>query len=269
MGKLIVSIPKYIWGLRYIKYLVLTLACSNKPPYVYDGDASHTSLWRSLYVGSLLPPPLPLAYMLPLWGSVVSISEHELWAPQPCLQSLLLHSLYEHKQVTWYSGCSCLVCRMGNDSSASHIGTVVGTEMMAIKPLTQHLAHRTYPHQCYYSLDITGQEGWSRNVVLGTHSPGLHVGRGIFIQTHSAQHWDELMLQIPSVQHSFTPFLSFSFAAILPQPNPGSFGPGNQRELGSNPRLLTVWPWPSCLTSLSLDSSSAIKDSMRQRMQHA
>lgn len=217
----------------------------------------HIPLCEGLYIQALcLPPPLPLAHMLPLWGSVVSISEHELWAPQPCLQALLLHSLCENKQVTSCSGCSCLVCRMGNDSNASHIGTVVETENDGYKTFNTAPGTQNIPHQCYYSPGTTGQEGWSRNVVLGTHSPGPHVAEGIFIQAHSAQHWDELMLQIPSVQHSFTPFLSFSFAAILPQPSLGSFGPGNQRELGSNPHLFTVWPWPSCLTSLSLDSSS-------------
>lgn len=232
----------------------------------------HIPHCEGLYIQALcLPPPLPLAHMLPLWGSVVSISEHELWAPQPCLQALLLHSLYEHEQVTRCSGCSCLVCRMGNDSSASNIDTVVGTEMMAIKPLTQHLAHRTYPISVIPLQTLHGRRAGTEMRSLELTVQDSMLAGGIFIQAHSAQHWDELMLQIPSVQHSFTPFFSFSFAAILPQPNPGSFRPRNQRELGSDPHLLTKCVALTKLLNISEPGFFICnyKDSMRQCMQHA
>lgn len=181
----------------------------------------HIPHCEGLYIQALcLPPPLPLAHMLPLWGSVVSISEHELWAPQPCLQALLLHSLYEHEQVTRCSGCSCLVCRMGNDSSASNIDTVVGTEMMAIKPLTQHLAHRTYPISVIPLQTLHGRRAGTEMRSLELTVQDFMLAGGIFIQatlpnTEMSWCYKSLQFSTPSLHFSPSLFLPFCLSQIL------------------------------------------------------
>lgn len=108
-----------------MEHLTQFLASSNKPPHVYDGEAS-TPHREGLHIqASHLPPPVPLVPRLPPRGRVVK--QFRAWTlgptalpPSPGSSS---HCEYEHVLT---SLAVAAPSQNGDKSSTFHIGRLWG-----------------------------------------------------------------------------------------------------------------------------------------------